>query len=46
MTEEEKKRIWELFHKAWGQAKVGSEYDKEVWIELDIFISKVFNPGS
>jgi hypothetical protein len=24
-----------LFHKAWGQAQAGSEYDKAVWRQLD-----------
>lgn len=31
-------RLWSLFHKAWGQAQAGPEYDKEVWKQLESVI--------
>lgn len=27
--------VWDLFHKAWGQAKASPEYDKSVWTQLE-----------
>lgn len=27
--------IWELFHKAWGQAQASPEYDKAVFLRLE-----------
>lgn len=34
MTKEEWERFWGLFHKAWGQCKASTEYDKPVWNEM------------
>lgn len=38
-------KLNELFHKAWGQAKASPEYDKEVWLQLDRFISPIVGPA-
>lgn len=37
----EQDQLNELFHKAWGQAKGSSEYDKEVWRQLDMVVSPI-----
>lgn len=28
--------VWDLFHKVWGQAKASPEYDKEVFLQLEV----------
>lgn len=33
--------VWELFHKAWGQAKASPEYDKDVFQKLEAKILKL-----
>jgi len=34
--------FWSLFHNAWGQAKESPEYDKQIWCQLDLLVSRKF----
>jgi len=34
-------KLWELYHKGWGQAKVSSEYDKKVFNEMQQMLQRM-----